>query len=67
MNFKKFTKKQLEKSADQIRLLSWAQGAILTSTSGFKLPLNYEIIILIMLLWVFFQVIALIIDKESEK
>jgi len=35
------TKKQLEKIADQLRLLSWALGAILTSSSGYNLKLNF--------------------------
>ncbi len=41
------TKEQLKIIADQVRLLSWALGAILTSTSGFNLKLNFKIMSLI--------------------
>ncbi len=60
------SKKQLEKIADQLRLLSWAQGAILTSTSGFNLKLNFKVIVTIMLVWIFLQFVAVIMDKRSE-
>ena len=45
------SKKQLEKIADQLRLLSWALGAILTSSSGYNLKLNFMVSILIFMLW----------------
>ena len=60
------TKKQLGKVAEQLRLLSWAQGAILTSTSGFKLPLDLKVMVIIMGLWIFLQSVALVFDKGSE-
>ena len=60
------TKKQLEKIADQLRLLSWALGAILTSTSGYNLKLNFMTSILIFILWLFLQLVAIIVDKRSE-
>ena len=60
------TKKQLEKIADQLRLLSWAQGAILSSSTGFHLKLNFGVAIIIGLLWVFLQIMSIILDKRSE-
>lgn len=63
----RFTKKQYEKLADQFRILSWAQGAILTSATGFKLPLTIDVVGIIITLWIFFQAISLILDKRSEK
>jgi hypothetical protein len=63
----KFSKKQLEKAADQIRLLSWAQGAIITSSSGLHWLLNGYVMTLIVLLFFGLQFFALYIDKWSEK
>lgn len=60
------SKKQLEKIADQIRLLSWALGAILTSSSGYNLKLNFIVSILIFILWLFLQLVAITVDKRSE-
>jgi hypothetical protein len=60
------TKKQLEKIADQLRLLSWALGAILTSSSGYNLKLNFMVSILIFMLWLFLQLVAIVVDKRSE-
>lgn len=51
-----FTKKQYEKTAEQFRLLSWAQGAIFTSASGFGLPLASDVIMLIIVVWIFFAI-----------
>jgi hypothetical protein len=63
----KFTKKQLEKIADQTRLLSWAIGAIITSSSGFHLPLNLLNLSAIVVAWLMCQTVALVLDKWSEK
>lgn len=62
----KFTKKQLERTADQTRLLSWAQGAMITSTSGLHLQLSVPVIILTVTLWISLQFLALQFDKWSE-
>ena len=61
------SKRQLEKIADQLRLLSWALGAVLTSSSGYNFRLNYKTSILIVILWVFLQYMALMLDKRSEQ
>ena len=61
------SKRQLEKIADQIRLLSWALGAILTSSNGFHLRSNLGILALIVFLWLYLQFVAIIMDKRSER
>jgi|LakMenEpi03Aug12_release.lakeMendotaPanAssembly.Ray.scaffolds.fasta_scaffold3333609_2 hypothetical protein len=60
----KFSKKQLEKMADQIRLLSWGQGAILTSS--LHVNLNWFTMLLIFVLWMSLQGAALYFDRRSE-
>ena len=64
MKIMKFSKKQLEKLADQIRLLSWAVGAILTN--ALHVSLNWYTIVFIFILWVSLQSLALYFDKRSE-
>ncbi|MFN8771017.1 MAG: hypothetical protein ACK5Z5_06565 [Neisseriaceae bacterium] len=61
------SKRQLEKIADQIRLLSWAQGAIFTSAAGFDFKLNFITIAVIVILWIFLQIAASMVDQRSEK
>jgi len=63
----KFSKKQFEKVADQLRLLSWAQGAIITSTSGLHFSGSILTSIIIVGLFVFLQIVALFLDGRSEK
>lgn len=63
----KFTKKQLEKIANQTRLLSWAIGAIIILSSGFYLPLNLLNLFAIIVVWLMCQTVALLLDKWSEK
>ena len=57
----KFTKKQLEKIADQSRLLSWAQGAI--CYTDLHLFSKNVTIPFIGCFWILFQITALFIDK----
>jgi hypothetical protein len=61
------SKRQLEKIADQLRLLSWALSAVLTSSSGFSLKLNFGVLALIVFLWLFLQFVAIVVDNRSEK
>lgn len=61
----KFNKKQLEKLADQIRLLSWAQGAIFTTGLHINMGLFSGGIVVIF--WIFLQYVALYIDWRSEQ
>jgi len=61
----KFTKKQLEKLADQIRLLSWAQGAVFTT--ALHINMGWLIGGFIVVLWIFLQCVALYIDWRSDK
>ncbi len=63
----KFTKKQLEKMADQTRLLSWAQGAIITSTSGFNFRVNFFTVSMIIVNFIALQVFSLYFDKGADK
>lgn len=67
MKIMKFSKKQLEKLADQTRLLSWAQGAVITSTSGLDFGVNFKSILLIIINFVLLQSLALFFDNRSEK
>ncbi|MDQ5921703.1 MAG: hypothetical protein QG673_1762 [Pseudomonadota bacterium] len=67
LNHMKFTKKQLEKLADQTRLLSWAQGAIITSASGFNLTISLATVSVIIINFVTLQILGLFFDKRSEK
>ena len=60
------SKRQLEKVADQLRLLSWALSAILTSTNGFHLESSFMVLFIVVVLWLFLQFIAIIMDKRSE-
>lgn len=60
----KFTKKQLEKIADQLRLLSWAQGAIFIT--GFHVSFNWASILLVGIFWIGLQGAALHLDKRSD-
>lgn len=60
----KFTPKQLEKISEQMRLASWAQGAIFYS--DLHLFNRNVTIVVVICLWCFFQVIALYIDKGDE-
>ena len=62
----KFSTKQLEKLADQIRLLAWAQAAIITSTTGFNFHINLGTCALVSALWIICQALALFLDKRSE-
>lgn len=63
----KFSKKQLEKMADQTRLLSWAQGAIITSSVGLHVSVTLLTLTTIAGTFVFLQIVALFLDKWSEK
>lgn len=63
----KFTKKQLEKMADQTRLLSWAQGAIITSTTGFNFHVSFSVGSIIIINFIILQLLALYLDKRSDK
>ena len=60
------SKRQLEKVAEQLRLLSWALSVILTSTNGFHLESNFMVLSMVVVLWLFLQFIAIIMDKRSE-
>ena len=60
------SKRQLEKVAEQLRLLSWALSVILTSTNGFNLESNFIVLSMVVVLWLFLQFIAIIMDKRSE-
>lgn len=59
-----FSTKQLEKLADQIRLLSWAQGAILST--ALHIHIGWFSGVAIVMLWIFLQCIALYIDWRSQ-
>jgi len=60
----KFNKYQLKKVADQSRLTSWAQGAILyTDLHIFSRDVT---IVLICGFWIFFQVLALYAEKNLK-
>ena len=61
----RFTKKQLEKLADQIRLLSWAQGAIFTK--GLDLDVNLYTVGVIIFLWIILQGGAFFMDGRSKE
>jgi hypothetical protein len=61
-----FSNKQLEKMADQARLLSWAQAAVITSTSGFNFHISLGTCALVTALWLMCQALALFLDKRSE-
>ena len=63
----KFTKKQLEKMADQTRLLSWAQGAIITSASGFNFHINLFTVSIIIMNFIVLQILGLYFDNRSDK
>ena len=60
----KITKKQFEKMAEQFRILSWAQGAIMTSASGFGLRMGVITVGIVVGLWVVFQIVSLILDEK---
>ena len=60
------SKRQLEKVAEQLRLLSWGLSVILTSTNGFHLESNFIVLPIVVVLWLFLQFIAIIMDKRSE-
>jgi hypothetical protein len=62
----KFSRKQLEKLADQVRLLSWAQGAVITSTSGLNFGVKWYTILIIIINFVSLQSLGLYFDKRSE-
>ena len=55
-----FTKRQLEKMSDQIRILSWAQGVGVTLFGG-----NNWIATIVY--WLSLQCFALFLDKRSER
>lgn len=57
-------KKQFDKLADQVRLLSWAQCSVLYSDLPIKH--NYAIISLIVLFWAILQCMALYFDGKGE-
>jgi hypothetical protein len=60
MKFKyKFKLKLFDKIADQLRLLSWAQGAIYHQLTH---SLTYGIIILILIFWIFLQFLAVFVE-----
>lgn len=58
-------KKQKDKIVDQFRLLSWAQGAIITSSSGFDLSVNFISSTVVVILFITFQCIALYLDSKE--
>ncbi len=56
MKFKyQFKPKLFDKIADQLRLLSWAQGAIIHQLT---FGLTYGTMVLILILWLFLQLLA---------
>ena len=55
----KFSIKLFDKIADQLRLLSWAQGAIIHQLT---FNLNYGKISLIVILWLLFQLAAIFVE-----
>lgn len=59
----KFSQKQLDKIADQFRILSWAQGAIATQLH-FKF--SYVTMLAIALLWLIFQTLALYLERDKN-
>lgn len=59
----KVSQKQLDKIADQLRILSWAQGAIATQLH-FKF--SYVTILTISLLWLIFQTLALYLERDKN-
>ena len=63
----KFSRKQLEKLADQTRLLAWAQGAVVTSASGLNYGVNAKSILLTIVNFIILQCLALFFDNRSEK
>lgn len=64
MNIKiKFSQRQLDKIADQLRILSWAQGAIATQL---HFGWSYVIIFLIICLWVVLQSVACFLERDKN-
>lgn len=59
----KVSQKQLDKIADQFRILSWAQGAIATQLH-FKL--SYVTMLVIATLWIVFQAFACYLERDKN-
>lgn len=59
----KLKQKQLEKVAEQFRLLSWGQGAIFTQL---HISFTYVIIVFIGCFWVLLQAIAMFLERNSN-
>lgn len=59
----KFSQKQLDKIADQFRILSWAQGAIV---NYLQLPHDYVTMTSIILSFCIFQSIASYLERDKN-
>lgn len=64
---KKFKNRQLEKIAEQLRILSWAQGAIILTQYGFNFGVAPFGKVLVLGFWLACQLIAILIDGKVEK
>jgi len=63
----KFNLRQLKKIAEQLRLLSWGQGAIIFSQYGFNFHNAILGKILVFIFWIICQIVAVFIDGKVEK
>lgn len=64
MNIKiKFSQRQLDKIADQSRILSWVQGAIVTQL---HIEFSYAIISLIICIWLGLQSFATFLERDKN-
>lgn len=59
----KFSQRQLDKIADQLRILSWAQGAIATQL---HFDWSYAIIFSIVCIWITLQSIACFLERDKN-
>lgn len=59
----KFNRRQLEKIADQARILSWAMGAVVNYLYNGNI---YVKISVISVLWIVLQVVAIIFEGDND-
>jgi len=67
MTIKKFKSRQIEKVSEQLRLLSWAQGAIILTQYGFNFGVEPIGKFLVFVLWIMCQAMAFWLDGKVEK
>ena len=59
----KFNRRQLEKIADQARILSWAMGAVVNYLYNGNI---YVKIAIISVLWFILQIVAIIVEGDND-